>query len=146
MSTKPNTRISKQSKNKQQTIPSILHNKMQKMPIQTGMLQRKKKRNIPHGKSIKNQNERKLQLRTRKTNLPKKIPHRRNLLRNPQRITQIPRNTKKNHQKSTNRTNTTNNSPQHKKNTPTPINHTKKKPAKSLKYKKNNTSNTKNHK
>ncbi len=82
---------------------------MQKMPIQTGMLQRKKKRNIPHGKSIKNQNERKLQLRTRKTNLPKKIPHR------PQRITQIPRNTKKNHQKSTNRTNTTNNSPQHKK-------------------------------
>ncbi len=84
------------------------------------MLQRNKKRNIPHSKSLKNQNERKLQLRSRKTNLQKKIPYRRNLLRHPQKITQIPRNTKKNHQKSTNRTNTTNNSPQHKNHTKTP--------------------------
>jgi len=45
---------------------------------------------------IKNKNERRLQFRSRKRNLQKKIPHRRNLLRNHQRITQIPRNTKKN--------------------------------------------------
>lgn len=46
----------------------------------------------------------------------KKIPHRRNLLRNHQKKSRkFPEIQKKNHKKSTNRTNTTNNSTQHKK-------------------------------
>jgi len=45
---------------------------MQNMHLQSGMLQRKKKRNIPLRPSTKNKNERRLQFRSRKRNLQKK--------------------------------------------------------------------------